>query len=157
MTGINNGDTAFMIICTALVCLMTPGLALFYGGLVRKKNVVIMMMQCFISLGIVTIIWIFGGFSLAYGADHFGIIGSFNQFFAMKSIGLAPNINYGASIPFVMFFAYQLMFAVITAPLMTGAFPDRLNLKGYILILIFLNCLAKLSIIGLFSIFDILL
>lgn len=137
MNVINNGDTAFMIICTALVCLMTPGLALFYGGLVRKKNVVVMMMQCFISMGIVTLIWIFGGFSLAYGADHFGIIGSFNQFFAMKSVGLTPNINYGASIPFVMFFTYQLMFAVITAPLMTGAFADRLNLKGYILILIF--------------------
>lgn len=137
MNGINTGDTAFMIICTALVCLMTPGLALFYGGLVRKKNVVVMMMQCFISMGVVTLIWILGGFSLAYGSDNFGIIGSFNQFFAMKSVGLAPNLNYGATIPFVMFFAYQLMFAVITAPLMTGAFADRLNLKGYILILIF--------------------
>ena len=67
---INNGDTAFMIICTALVCLMTPGLAFFYGGLVRKKNVLIMMMQSFISMGIVTVIWIFGGFGLAFGADH---------------------------------------------------------------------------------------
>lgn len=136
MAAINTGDTAFMIICTALVCLMTPGLAFFYGGLVRKKNVVIMMMQCFISMGIVTVIWIFGGFSLAYGADHGGVIGNINQFFAMKSVGLASNSTYGSTIPFVMFFAYQLMFAVITAPLMTGAFADRLNLKGYITILI---------------------
>lgn len=136
MAAINTGNTAFMIICTALVCLMTPGLAFFYGGLVRKKNVVIMMMQCFISMGIVTVIWIFGGFSLAYGADHGGVIGNISQFFAMKSVGLAPNPTYGSTIPFVMFFAYQLMFAVITAPLMTGAFADRLNLKGYITILI---------------------
>ncbi|MGL5869548.1 ammonium transporter [Clostridium chrysemydis] len=133
---INSGNTAFMIICTAMVCLMTPGLALFYGGLVRKKNVLVMMMQSFISMGIVTIIWIFGGFSLAYGTDHAGIIGSISQFFGMNSVGLAPNPSYGATIPFVMFFAYQLMFAIITAPLMTGAFADRLNLKGYILILI---------------------
>ncbi|MEG1004512.1 ammonium transporter [Clostridium sp.] len=136
MSAINTGNTAFMIICTALVCLMTPGLALFYGGLVKKKNVLLIMMQCFISMGIVTIIWIFGGFSLAYGTDHLGIIGSFNQFFALKSVGLAPNAAYGSTIPFVMFFAYQLMFAVITAPLMTGAFADRLNLKGYIVLLI---------------------
>ncbi|MCR6516427.1 MAG: ammonium transporter [Clostridium chrysemydis] len=136
MGAINSGNTAFMIICTAMVCLMTPGLALFYGGLVRKKNVLVMMMQSFISMGIVTIIWIFGGFSLAYGTDHAGIIGSISQFFGMNSVGLAPNPSYGATIPFVMFFAYQLMFAIITAPLMTGAFADRLNLKGYILILI---------------------
>ncbi|WP_024614219.1 ammonium transporter [Clostridium sp. Ade.TY] len=146
MAAINTGNTAFMIICTALVCLMTPGLAFFYGGLVRKKNVVIMMMQCFISMGIVTVIWIFGGFSLAYGADHGGVIGNISQFFAMKSVGLAPNPTYGSTIPFVMFFAYQLMFAVITAPLMTGAFADRLNLKGYITILIIWTILIYIPV-----------
>lgn len=133
---INNGDTAFMIICTALVCLMTPGLAFFYGGLVRKKNVLIMMMQSFISMGIVTVIWIFGGFGLAFGADHFGIIGSIGDFFALRDVGVYANAMHGATIPFLMFFVYQLMFCVITAPLMTGAFASRINVKGYIWLLI---------------------
>ncbi|MDU1054948.1 ammonium transporter [Clostridium baratii] len=133
---INNGDTAFMIICTALVCLMTPGLAFFYGGLVRKKNVLIMIMQSFISMGIVTVIWIFGGFGLAFGADHFGIIGSIGDFFALRDVGVYANAMHGATIPFLMFFVYQLMFCVITAPLMTGAFAGRINIKGYIWLLI---------------------
>ncbi|MBM7833410.1 ammonium transporter [Clostridium sardiniense] len=133
---INNGDTAFMIICTALVCLMTPGLAFFYGGLVRKKNVLIIMMQSFISMGIVTVIWIFGGFGLAFGADHFGIIGNIGDFFALRNVGVYANAMHGATIPFLMFFVYQLMFCVITAPLMTGAFAGRINIKGYIWLLI---------------------
>lgn len=133
---INNGDTAFMIICTALVCLMTPGLAFFYGGLVRKKNVLIIMMQSFISMGIVTVIWIFGGFGLAFGQDHLGIIGNIGDFFALNNVGLYANAMHGATIPFLMFFAYQLMFCVITAPLMTGAFASRINVKGYVWLLI---------------------
>lgn len=143
---INNGDTAFMILCTALVCLMTPGLAFFYGGLARRKNALIIMMQSFISMGIVTLIWVFGGFGLAFGEDHGGIIGSVTDYFAMNNVGIDANILHGATIPFMMFFAFQLMFCVITVPLMTGAFAARLNMKGYILLLIFWTLLIYIPV-----------
>ena len=81
MNQVNSGDTAFVLISAALVCLMTPGLAFFYGGLVRRKNVLTIMMQSFISLGVVTTIWVFGGFSLAFGPDVGGVIGNLDYFF----------------------------------------------------------------------------
>ncbi|EMF0508006.1 ammonium transporter [Enterococcus hirae] len=138
---INTGDTAFMILCTAMVCLMTPGLAFFYGGLARKNNITTIMAQSFLSVGITTLMWIFGGFGLAFGRDIGGLIGNSADFFLMKHVSNAPNLLHGATIPFLMFFLYQLMFIVITVPLMTGAFAGRLNLKGYVLLLIFWNLL----------------
>ncbi|MEY8445539.1 ammonium transporter [Enterococcus ratti] len=143
---LNNGDTAFMMLCTAMVCLMTPGLAFFYGGLARKRSILIIMMQSFISMGIVTLIWIFGGFGLAFGQDHGGIIGNIKDYFALANVDLNPNILHGATIPFALFFAFQLMFCVITVPLMTGAFAERLNIKGYLLLLIFWTILIYLPV-----------
>ena len=133
---INSGDTAFMMLCTAMVCLMTPGLAFFYGGLARKRSILFIMMESFISMGIVTLIWTFGGFGLAFGKDIHGVIGRFTDYFGLAHVGLVPNAVHAASIPFALFFLFQLMFCVITVPLMTGAFAERLNLKGYILLLI---------------------
>lgn len=133
---INSGDTAFMMLCTAMVCLMTPGLAFFYGGLARKRSILFIMMESFISMGIVTLIWMFGGFGLAFGKDIHGVIGRFTDYFGLAHVGLVTNAVHAASIPFALFFLFQLMFCVITVPLMTGAFAERLNLKGYILLLI---------------------
>ncbi|MGG5316224.1 ammonium transporter [Enterococcus sp. AZ072] len=138
---INTGDTAFIILCTAMVCLMTPGLAFFYGGLSRKNNILVIMGQSFLSVGITTLMWVFGGFGLAFGSDIHGIIGNPANFFLMKNVGTLANLLHGATIPFIMFFAFQMMFCVITVPLMTGAFADRLTMRGYILLLIAWNLL----------------
>ena len=137
---INTGDTAFMIICAALVCLMTPGLAFFYGGLVNKKNVLTIMMQSFISMGVVTILWFFIGFSLAFGPDIHGIIGGL-KYVCLSAVGMDPNPDYGPTIPFLTFFSYQQMFAIITPALITGAFADRVNFKSYLVFLIFWSLL----------------
>lgn len=132
---INSGDTAFIIICAALVCLMTPGLAFFYGGLVSRRNVLTIMMQSFISMGVVTIIWFVCGFSLAFGPDLGGIIGGAKYVF-LNGVGLTPNPSYGATIPFLSFFSFQQMFAIITPALITGAFADRVNFKSYLVFLV---------------------
>lgn len=132
---INSGDTAFIIICAALVCLMTPGLAFFYGGLVSRKNVLTIMMQSFISMGVVTIIWVLVGFSLTFGPDIGGIIGGL-KYAMLQGVGMAPNETYGSTIPFLTFFSYQQMFAIITPALITGAFADRVNFKSYLIFLV---------------------
>lgn len=132
----NTGDTTFMMLATAMVCLMTPGLAFFYGGLARKRSVLYIMMQSFISMGVVTLIWIYGGFGLVFGKDTAGLIGNFADYFALANVGLVPDSVHAASIPFILFFLFQLMFCVITVPLISGAFAERLNMKGYILLLI---------------------
>ncbi|WP_312653484.1 ammonium transporter [Aminipila sp.] len=132
---INSGDTAFIILCAALVCLMTPGLAFFYGGLVSRKNVLTIMMQSFVSMGVVTIIWFVFGFSLAFGPDVHGIIGGF-KYICLQGVGMNPNPDYGPTIPFLTFFSYQQMFAIITPALITGAFADRVNFKSYLVFLV---------------------
>lgn len=137
---INSGDTAFVLISAALVCLMTPGLAFFYGGLVRRKNVLAIMMQSFISMGVVTIIWVAFGFSLAFGGNDGnwalnGIIGNFDFAF-LHNVGLTPNAHFGPTIPFLVFFSFQEMFAIITPALITGAFADRVSFKSYLLFLV---------------------
>lgn len=145
MGNINSGDTAFVIICGALVCLMTPGLAFFYGGLVRKKNVLTIMMQSFISMGVVTLIWVLGGFSLAFGKDVGGLIGNL-QYFGLNGVGMAPNPAYGPTIPFLTFFGYQEMFAIITPALITGAFADRINFKSYLKFLVLWSILVYIPL-----------
>lgn len=132
----NTGDTTFMMLTTAMVCLMTPGLAFFYGGLSRKRSVLYIMIQSFISMGIVTLIWIYGGFGLAFGKDTIGLIGNFTDYFGLIKVGIVPNNVYANSIPFILFFLFQLMFCVITVPLISGAFAERLNMKGYVLLLV---------------------
>lgn len=136
MPVLNSGDTAFLLLCTALVCVMTPGLAFFYGGLVRAKDVLTIMMQNFISMGIVALIWIFGGFSMAFGPDIGGFIGDITYHFALDKVGGEPSPLYATTVPFIVFFAYQMMFAIITPALITGAFAGRFNFRGYLKFLI---------------------
>lgn len=142
----SSGDTTFMLLCTAMVCLMTPGLAFFYGGLARHRSVLYIMMQSFISMGIVTLLWIYGGFGLAFGKDEGGVIGRFTDYFALHNAGLVPNAVHAASIPFVFFFLFQLMFCVITVPLISGAFAERLNMKGYVWLLIVWTLLVYIPV-----------
>lgn len=131
-----HGDVAFMILSTTLVLIMTPGLAFFYGGLVERKNALTIMFQVFIAIGVVSLLWIFGGFSLVYGDDIAGIIGNPFQFFGFKNMVFTMDLRYSETIPFILFFMYQMKFAIITAPLMTGAFANRLTISGWIKILI---------------------
>jgi len=134
MSQINPGDTAFVLICAALVMIMTPGLAFFYGGLVRRKNVITIMMQSFISLGVVSVIWIVVGFSLAFGKDAGGVIGGLDYVF-LRGVGQLPNPEYGPTIPFLAFFVFQLTVAALTPALITGAFADRVPFKSWLLFL----------------------
>ncbi|MBU0968613.1 MAG: ammonium transporter [Proteobacteria bacterium] len=127
----NTGDTAFMLVATAMVMLMTPGLALFYGGMVRSKNVLSTIMQSFICLGLISIIWVVYGYSLAFGPDVGGVIGNLD-FLGMKGVGLEPG-PYSATIPHLLFSAFQLMFAVITPALITGAFAERIKFSAFLL------------------------
>lgn len=132
---IDTGDTSLVLVSAALVCLMTPGLAFFYGGLVNRKNVLTIMMQSFISMGVVTLIWTVIEFSMAFGTDVFGVIGNLQHAFLMD-VGLEPNPAYGGTIPVVAFYTYQQMFAIITPALITGAFADRVNFKSYLIFLV---------------------
>lgn len=132
MQAINAGDTAFILLCTALVCMMTPALALFYGGLVRQRDMLSIMIQNFICMGVVGLIWVFGGFSLAFGPDIGGVIGSIVPYFGMYHVGIEPNAEYAPNVPFIMVFAYQMMFAIITPALMTGAFVGRFRFGAYL-------------------------
>jgi len=147
MNSINAGDTAFVIISAALVCLMTPGLAFFYGGLVRRKNVLTIMIQNFISMGIITPIWILGGFSLAFGDSIYGVIGNASQYFALSGVGFQPNPIYGSTIPFLSYFSYQEMFAIITPALITGAFADRVAFKSFLLFIVIWSILVYIPFV----------
>jgi ammonium transporter, Amt family len=138
---IDKGVTTFMILATSLVMLMTPGLAFFYGGLGNKKNILNIMMQSFVSLGLTTILWFSFGYSLCFsgtlagGTDLFGIIGNLDKAFLH---GITPKtIMPGKSFPEYVFFAYQMMFAIITPALITGAFINRVSFKAYVFFLIF--------------------
>jgi ammonium transporter, Amt family len=123
------GDNAWMLVSAALVLMMTgPGLALFYGGLVRKKNILGTMMQSFAMMGLVTILWAICGYSLAFGHGN-AFIGSFEHMF-LRGVGLTPNKDYAATIPAQTYMIYQLMFAIITPALITGAFAERMKFSA---------------------------
>ena len=142
---IDTGDTAFMLVCAALVFVMTPGLAFFYGGLVNKKNVLTIMMQSFISMGVVTILWFCFGFSLAFGTDVGGVVGNGDYCF-LHGVGFEANPAYSDTIPFFAFFSYQEMFAILTPALITGAFADRVNFKSYLVFLVFWSLLIYIPL-----------
>ncbi len=127
----NTGDTAFMLIASALVMFMTPGLALFYGGLVRSKNVLSTIMQSFICLGIVSIIWVAYGYSLAFGPDIGGFIGNLDWAW-LNGVGTRPG-PYSSNIPNLLFCTFQLMFAVLTPALITGAFAERMKFSAFLI------------------------
>ncbi len=134
---LDTGDTAWLLVSTALVLLMTPGLAFFYGGMVRKKNVISTMLQSFICMGLITVLWVVFGFSLAFGEDvgGMGIIGNPSTFFMMK--GMLGNASWSLmpTVPLVLFAMFQLKFAVITPALITGAFAERIRFNSYLLFL----------------------
>src|SRR3989339_531837 len=131
VTNINNGDTAWVLISTAMVMLMTaPGLAFFYGGLVRKKNVLSTMMQSFFLLCLISVQWILWGYSLAFGPDIGGFVGNLS-WFGLKGVGMSPNPDYAGTIPHQLFMVYQMMFAVITPALITGAFAERIKFSTF--------------------------
>lgn len=127
----NTGDTAFMMICTAFVFFMTPGLAFFYGGLVRRKNVVNTMMACVAIMGLSVVMWTLFGYSLSFGGNHGGIIGDF-RWFGLNGVGMQPG-PYADTIPHLVFCAFQMMFAMITPALITGSLVGRMRFKALFL------------------------
>ena len=131
--GINSADTAWMLTAAALVLIMTPGLAFFYGGMVSKKNVISTMLQSFISMAVITILWVIVGFSLAFGDSFHGIIGNPGTFFLMKDMLNRKPWALAPTIPLILFAFYQLKFAIITPALITGAFAERIKFTSYIL------------------------
>jgi Amt family ammonium transporter len=132
---VDSGDTAWILISTALVMLMTPGLAMFYGGMVRSKNVLGTIMHSFIAIALVSLQWILFGYSLAFGPDIRGIIGSLS-WAGLSGVGLAPNADYAATIPHLAFMAFQMMFAVVTPALISGAFAERMKFSAYLLFIL---------------------
>ena len=126
---INNGNTAFIIISSALVLLMTPGLAFFYAGMERRKNAINTLMSCIFILGLGAVLWVAVGYSLAFGNDHGGIIGDFSKVF-FNGVGMEPNADYAGTIPETVFAAFQMMFAIITPALICGAVAGRMKFSA---------------------------
>ena len=142
---ISAGDTAFVLISAALVMVMTPGLAFFYGGLVRRKNVLAIMLQSFISMGVVTVIWVAVGYSLAFSGNEGGIIGNFSWAF-LRNVGVHPG-PWAPHIPALAHFSFQEMFAIITPALITGAFADRVHFKSYLKFLVVWSLLVYVPLV----------
>jgi Amt family ammonium transporter len=132
---IDTGDTAFILVSAALVLFMTPGLAFFYGGMVRGKNVLGTLMQSFVAIAIISVQWVLWGYALSFGADRGGFIGSLD-WLGLAGVGTEPNADYAATIPHQAFMIYQCMFAVITPALITGAIAERMKFKAYVVFLI---------------------
>lgn len=139
---INAGDTAWMLTATALVLLMTPGLSFFYGGMVDKRNVISTMLQSFIAMGLVSILWVTVGFSLAFGDSLGGLIGDPRTFFMFRNVGESSHPALSPTIPLALFALFQLKFAIITPALITGAFAERVRFSSYMLFV----CLFSLAI-----------
>ncbi len=135
-TEIDGADVAWMLTSAALVLIMTPGLAFFYGGMVKKKNVISTMFQSFICMAVMAVVWVVFGFSLVFGESLGGIIGNPATFFMFEGVVGGPNWPGAPTIPFALFAMYQLKFAIITPALITGAFAERIRFKSYILFLI---------------------
>ena len=141
MNGLNGADMAFVIFSAALVMVMVPGLALFYGGLVKSKNVLSTTMHSYVALFIVSILWILVGYSLAFGPDFHGIIGGLNWSF-LSNIGMEPNADYAATIPHLLFVIFQMMFAIITAAVISGSFAERMRFPAFVLFIILWSTLV---------------
>ena len=142
----DSGHLAWMLSASGLVLIMTPGLSFFYGGMVRPKNVISTMLQSFVALGVISILWYVVGFSLAFGESLGGIIGNPMTFFMFDNVGTAPHDVLGHSIggvaiPFILFAAFQMKFAIITPALITGSFAERVRFWSY-LVFICLFCIV---------------
>ncbi len=127
---VDTGDTSWVLISAALVMLMTPGLAFFYGGLVRRKNILSVLMQCLMILCLISLQWVLFGYSLAFGPDKGSLIGGLDWAF-LKNVGLTPNADYAGTIPHQIFMMFQMMFAVITPALILGAFAERMKFSAF--------------------------
>ena len=132
---VNTGDTAFILVSAALVMLMTPGLAFFYGGMVRGKNVLNTLMQSFVAVAVISVQWILWGYSLGFGPDRGGLVGTLD-WFALSGVGMQPNPDYAPTIPHQTYMIYQGMFAVITPALITGAIAERMKFKTYLVFML---------------------
>ncbi|GAB6601792.1 ammonia channel protein [Bacillus cereus] len=131
----NTGDTVFMFVATVMVMLMTPGLALFYGGMVRSKNVLSTTMHSYSAMAIVSIQWIVIGYSLSFGPDWHGLIGTFD-WFGLNGVTYAPNPDYSSTIPHNLFMMFQLMFAILTPALISGAFAERMRFSAFLIFIL---------------------
>jgi Amt family ammonium transporter len=134
--GINSGDVAWMLCATALVLLMTPGLAYFYGGMIDTKNIISTMLQSFIAMGVISVLWIVVGFSLAFGESIGGFIGNPTSFFMFQNVLDGKPWSLAPTIPLVLFAFFQLKFAIITPALITGTFAERIKFKSYVIFLV---------------------
>jgi Amt family ammonium transporter len=132
---VNTGDTAFLLVSAALVMFMTPGLALFYGGMVRHKNVLATIMQSYVIICLVSVSWMLWGYSLSFGPDVGGVIGNLS-WFALRDVGLTPSADYATTVPHLAFMVFQLMFAIITPALITGAFAERMKFSTFLVFMI---------------------
>ena len=130
---IDSGDTAWMLTASALVLIMTPGLSFFYGGMVRTRNVVSTMLQSFVAMGAIGVLWVVVGFSLAFGDSIGGVIGDPRTFLMFHNVGAATHPELAATVPLVVFAMFQLKFAIITPALITGSFAERVRFSGYLL------------------------
>ncbi len=129
---IDSGDTAWLLSSAGLVLLMTPGLAFFYGGLVRKKNMLSVLMQCFMAMCLITVQWVIVGYSLSFGPDVGHVIGNLDWAF-LKGVGIEPDTDYATTVPHIAFMAFQLKFAIITPALIIGAFAERMKFSAFCL------------------------
>jgi Amt family ammonium transporter len=138
---ISAGDTAWMLGATALVLLMTPGLSFFYGGMVSRRNVISTMLQSFIAMGVVSVLWVLCGFSLAFGESLGGFIGNPMSFAMLNGVGAKSHAVFGTTIPFALFALFQLKFAIITPALITGSFAERVRFSSYMLFMVLFTLL----------------
>jgi Amt family ammonium transporter len=129
---VSSGDTAWLLLSSALVMLMTPGLALFYGGMVRRKNILSTIMMSFVALGLVGVLWVLYGYSLSFGTDNGGFIGGLN-FLGLMGVGQEPSTVYATTVPHLAFMIFQAMFAIITVALITGAVVERIKFSSLLI------------------------
>ena len=136
LAALDTGDTAWMVVASAFVLLMTPGLAFFYGGMVDKKHIISTMLQSFVALGVISVLWVLVGFSLCFGDSLGGVVGDPRSFLAFKEVGLSPNADFAGTVPFLLFALFQLKFAIITPALITGSMAGRVRFRAYILFMV---------------------
>ncbi|MEK7281046.1 MAG: ammonia channel protein, partial [Chloroflexota bacterium] len=135
MPEVNSGDTAWVLASAALVMIMTPALGFFYGGMVRRKNVLGTVMHSFIIVALISVQWVLWGYTLSFGPDKGGIIGGL-EWLGLNGVGAAPNADYAATIPHQAFMIFQAMFAIITPALITGAFAERMKFSTFIIFIL---------------------
>jgi len=143
---LDTGNTGFMLLATSLVMLMTPGLAFFYGGLVGRKNVLTIMMQSFVSMGVTTVLWFVAGYSLCFSGDVAGIIGNLDMAF-LRGVTTHTMLSGDSGVPLIVFVSYQMMFAIITPALITGAFANRIRFSAYLVFLVLWQLLVYYPVV----------